>query len=118
MVHFMYFFFKPNESVLDDGRLVIPPGSTVVVDNGAIHHNEAEQFFTQYFNPQGNDLIFLPTYSPDFNLCEHCFNKIKRVLKQGQYYDVVKDNLKLAVTLAIKNYVQLIYWSFSGISKL
>ena len=44
MVHFMNFFFEPNESVLDDGRLVILPGSTIVVDNAAIHHNEAEQF--------------------------------------------------------------------------
>ena len=44
MVHFMNIFFKPNESVLDDWRLVIPPGSTIVVDNAAIHHNEAEQF--------------------------------------------------------------------------
>ena len=60
MVHVMNFFFEANESVLDDGRLVIPPGSTMVVDNAAIHHIEAEQFLTRFFNPQGMDLIFLP----------------------------------------------------------
>ena len=43
MVYFMNFFFEANESVLDDGRLVIPPGTTIVVDNAAIHHNEAER---------------------------------------------------------------------------
>ena len=44
MVHFMNFFFEPNESVLDDGWLVIPPESKIVVNNAAIHHNEADQF--------------------------------------------------------------------------
>ena len=102
MVYFMNFFFEANESVLDDGRPIIPPGSIIVADNAAIHHNQAERVLTRYFNPQGITLIFLPTYSPDFNPCENCFNKIKLVLKQAQYYDLVKDNLKLAVTLAIR----------------
>ena len=47
------------------------------------------------------ELLFTPTYSPDLNPIELCFNKIKTELN-GHYSLDVHRNLKLAVAEAVE----------------
>ena len=49
----------------------------------------------------GIELLFTPTYSPDLNPIELCFNKIKTELN-GHYSLDVHRNLKLAVAEAVE----------------
>ncbi|XP_076085963.1 uncharacterized protein LOC143056700 [Mytilus galloprovincialis] len=78
------------------------PGDLIIVDNCAIHHNQSERILNTFFNMQGIDYGFLPVYSPDLNPIEICFSKIKTVIKQERFKELVSKNLKLAVIKAIQ----------------
>ena len=55
------------------------PGQTVILDNLAVHKNEAVR---QKIATAGCRLWFLPAYSPDFNPIEHAFAKLKQFLRK------------------------------------
>jgi transposase len=57
----------------------LEPGSIVVMDNYTIHHNAEVRDLIEGANCE---LLYLPTYSPDFNPIEHIFAKIKAFLKR------------------------------------
>lgn len=78
----------------------------VIVDNCAIHQNRAERVLTQFFGHQNVEYTFLPTYSPDLNPVENCFGKIKNILSQERFREIVSNNLKLAIIYAIKEIQQ------------
>lgn len=56
-------------------------GSVLVMDNWTIHHGYEVRDLVQEF---GCELLYLPTYSPDFNPIEHLFAKIKTVIKKAK----------------------------------
>ena len=56
------------------------PGQTVVMDNLAVHKNEAVR---ERIAAAGCRLWFLPAYSPDFNPIEHAFSKLKAHLRKA-----------------------------------
>lgn len=92
----------------DYGRLIFLPGDVVIVDNCAIHHNQAERV-SNFFGLKGIDYGFLPTHSPDFNPAENCFGKIKKkVLSQERFHAIVGQNLKFAITQAMKEISKMI----------
>ena len=82
------------------GRPALEVGDIVVMDNLAVHHYEGGAFLEEYLAEMGIELLFTPTYSPDLNPIELCFNKIKAELN-GHYSNDVRNNLKLAVADAI-----------------
>ena len=45
----------------------------------------------------GIGYIFLPRYSPELNIAENCFLKVKTVLKQERFLNIVRSNLKVAI---------------------
>ena len=49
----------------------------------------------------GIELIYLPTYSPDLNPIEFCFNKVKTFLN-GEFQELTHTNMKLAVMEAVE----------------
>ena len=54
-------------------------GQIVILDNYSIHtHNKIRELI----EARGCTLLFLPTYSPDFNPIENAFSKTKALLKQ------------------------------------
>jgi transposase len=63
-------------------RVLVPslrPGQVVVVDNLSVHKSaQARQLIEQ----AGCRLVFLPSYSPDFNPIEHAFAKTKQGLRR------------------------------------
>ena len=71
------------------------------MDNLAVHHYEGGQIIEEVFAEMGIELLLTPTYSPDLNPIELCFNKIKTELKGHDSIDVHR-NLKLAVAEAVE----------------
>jgi transposase len=56
----------------------LAPGMTVVMDNAAFHKSPQTRSLIE---KAGCFLKFLPAYSPDLNPIEHCWHKLKSLLK-------------------------------------
>lgn len=52
--------------------------SVIVMDNWTVHHGDEVRALVEAY---GCELLYLPTYSPDFNPIEHLFAKIKAFVK-------------------------------------
>lgn len=62
-------------------RILVPslrPGQTVVLDNLSVHKSMTAR---RLIEAAGCQLVFLPTYSPDFNPIEQAFAKLKQRLR-------------------------------------
>ena len=57
----------------------LEPGQVVIMDNFTIHHNGRVK---ELIEAQGCELLYLPTYSPDFNPIEHLFAKLKAFIRK------------------------------------
>jgi len=65
-------------------------GQTVVMDNFTVHHNKRVRELIETRNCK---LLYLPTYSPDFNPIENLFAKVKayiRKLRPDSVHDLIK----------------------------
>ena len=56
----------------------LAPGTTLVIDNASFHKGTDTKRLIQEAKCH---LLYLPTYSPDFNPIEHCWHTIKSRLK-------------------------------------
>ena len=83
-------------------RPVIEVGDTIVVDNCATHHGEAERILQETLAEIEVELLFLPVYSPDFNPVEKVFSKLKYLLKYT-YHETVFHNLEYAIWCAVSD---------------
>ncbi len=54
-------------------------GACVIMDNYSIHKGEK---IRSLIEGVGAKLIYLPTYSPEFNPIENCWSKLKSLLRQ------------------------------------
>jgi transposase len=57
----------------------LKPGQVVIMDNFTIHHNSQVRALIE---AKGCKLLYLPTYSPDFNPIENLFAKLKAFLRK------------------------------------
>ena len=55
----------------------------------------------EWFNTMGIELLYTPSYSPDLNPIELCFNKVKTELN-GELRELVYSNMNLAITEAVE----------------
>ena len=55
------------------------PGQIVIMDNFTIHHNKRVK---ELIEDRDCELLYLPTYSPDFNPIEHLFAKLKAFIRK------------------------------------
>ena len=94
-------------------RPVIEVGDTIVVDNCATHHGEAERILQETLAEIEVELLFLPVYSPDLNPVEEVFSlkyllkykyllKLKYLLKYT-YHETVFHNLEYAIWCAVSD---------------
>ncbi len=56
----------------------LTPGQVVVVDNLSAHKGERVR---ELIEDRGCELLYLPTYSPDFSPIEEAFSKVKALLR-------------------------------------
>jgi transposase len=59
----------------------LTPGQVVVMDNLSSHKGERVR---QIIEQRGCELLYLPTYSPDFNPIEEAFAKLKALLRRAE----------------------------------
>lgn len=59
----------------------LEPGRIVVVDNPQVHKTERAR---ELIEGRGCRLVFLPSYSPDFNPIEEAFSKTKTLLRKAK----------------------------------
>ena len=63
----------------------INPHSVVILDNCSIHHVPE---IAKSIQDVGALLMYLPPYSPDLNLIEELFSKVKKVMKSFTHTDI------------------------------
>jgi len=73
------------------------PGQIVVLDNLQVHKNQAMR---EAITARGCELLFLPSYSPDFNPIEHAFSKLKALVRKHNAQ--TKQALDDAIAAALK----------------
>ena len=71
----------------------ISPKSVAIMDNCSIHHVNA---VTDLFQAAGVMVVFLPSYSPDYNPIEVAFSSVKYFLKE---HDIVMQAMQDPVPL-------------------
>ena len=102
-ITFMNFITECVHSVTDYGVPALKPNDIFVVDNATIHHSQTAQALKAWLEMQGIDVIYTPKYSPDMNPVEECFSKIKSIIRQPAYGDIVQANLSTAIYSATKS---------------
>ncbi len=60
---------------------VLKPGQIVVMDNLQVHKMRRVR---ELIEERGCSLMFLPSYSPDFNPIEEAFSKVKTLLRKAK----------------------------------
>tara|TARA_B110000008_G_scaffold230752_1_gene233690 strand:- start:679 stop:1746 length:1068 start_codon:yes stop_codon:yes gene_type:complete len=101
----------------------LPPGSTLVLDNASIHHDDA---FIELLDRAVLDMscglinyVFLSPYSPDYNPIERCFAQIKQWLRSRQEIaikDVEAAVLNACATITSSNARN--YFRAAGLSQI
>ena len=95
------FFEEACEAAnIETGRPCLDVDDIVVMDNLSAHPYEGGEILEEVFDQMGIELLYTPSYSPDLNLIELCFSKIKTVLN-GCLKALVHTNLNLAVAEAV-----------------
>ena len=69
-----------DSSVKSQPAPALRPGQIVVTDNLSSHKSSQAVVLLR---AQGNDLIFLPPYSPDLNPIEMAFSKLKTLIRKA-----------------------------------
>ncbi|XP_068707445.1 uncharacterized protein [Montipora foliosa] len=101
-MQFLQFFEEAGNCVnLQTGRPCLQVGDIIVMDNLSAHHYEGGEILEVWLEEMGIELIYLPTYSPDLNPIEFCFNKVKTLLN-GEFQELTHTNTKLAVMEAVE----------------
>ncbi len=59
----------------------LQPGQTVVMDNLSAHKGDGVRELVEV---RGCEVLFLPSYSPDFSPIEEAFSKLKALLRRAQ----------------------------------
>ena len=99
---FLSFFQEAGEAVnIETGRPCLEVGDIVIMDNLSSHHYEGGEILEEWFNTMGIELLYTPSYSPDLNPIELCFNKVKTELN-GELRELVYSNMNLAITEAVE----------------
>lgn len=102
-VCFLSFFEEAGQAVnIETLRPCLEVGDIIVMDNLSSHHYEGGEILEEWFDQMGIELLYTPSYSPDLNPIELCFNKVKTVLN-GEMRELVHSNLPLAVAEALES---------------
>lgn len=80
-----------------DDTAFLSAGNTVVVDNCATHRNAGGRALSHFLQNIGVDYVFTPSYSPDMNVAEFVFGKLKCLMKAEPYRTMCRENMENAI---------------------
>ena len=101
-MHFADYLRQCVETVDDYSVHALQPGDFLVVDNAPIHHSDVDRTLSIWLNAQDIEVIFTPTYSPEFNPAEFALNKIKRKLERPSLSQLAYRNIGVAIYSAVE----------------
>ena len=79
-IEFLRFFGEAGSAAnIETARPALEVGDIVVMDNCATHHFAGGEALQEWLNE--SELVYTPTYSPDFNPAEFVFNKMRSVMR-------------------------------------
>lgn len=75
---------------------VLRPGDLVILDNASVHKGREAR---ELVEGAGAELVFLPSYSPDFNPIEQAWSKLKALLRgrRPRTREAIEDALAWAM---------------------
>ena len=94
---YIQFVWEAVNATTDNGDFALKPGDYLVVDNCPIHHNRAQRVLTPFLDRLGIEYIFTPTYSPNLNPVENCFQHIKTLFKTRHIARMARNNLEYTI---------------------
>lgn len=94
---YVQFVNEAINATTNTGEYSLKPGDYLVVDNCPIHHNRAEQILAPFLDRLGVEYIFTPTYSPNLNPAEMCFQHIKTLFKTRDFAHMARNNLDYTI---------------------
>jgi len=105
-IFFSFFGEAGNAANMETGRPALEVGDILVMDNCATHHfagGEALQDL-EWLNERNIELVYRPTYSPDFNPVEFVFNKMRSVMRYV-LWELTNENIELAAVQAAVDFI-------------
>lgn len=99
---FLNFFGEASNNFPANGEPVLRYGDHILLDNHATHHNEGGYALGHWMDQHGIEVVYLPTYSPEFNPIELAFHKMKTVAKQENIRQTFHRNIHAGVYSCIE----------------
>lgn len=100
-LEFLRFFGEAGSAAnIETARLALEVGDIVVMDNCATHHFAGGEALQEWLNERNIELVYTPTYSPDFNPAEFVFNKMRSVMRY-HLWDLTNENIEIAASEAV-----------------
>ncbi|XP_031570103.1 uncharacterized protein LOC116304502 [Actinia tenebrosa] len=94
---FLDFFGEASNSFLENGEPVLRYGDHILLDNHATHHNAGGYALGHRMDQHGIKIVYLPTYSPEFNPVELAFNKMKKAAKREENRCTFHRNIHVGI---------------------
>ena len=86
------------------GRPALEVGDTIVMDNCPTHHFAGREALQEWLNERNIELVYTPTYLPDFNPVELVFNKMRTVMRYD-LWEVTNKHIELAAIEAAVDFI-------------
>ena len=84
-----------------DGSAFLSAGCTVVVDNCPTHRNAGGRALSHFLQNIGVEYIYTPSYSPDMNVAEFVFGKLKKIMQEDPLRTMCHKNMENAIFNAL-----------------
>ena len=95
--NFLNFFAEAGQAATALGNPAIEFGDYIILDNCATHRFETGDILQRRLLHMGAQIIYTPSLSPEFNVEELTFNKLKTVLKKEEFRCLLRENVHVAI---------------------
>ncbi|KAK2549102.1 hypothetical protein P5673_030471 [Acropora cervicornis] len=100
-IEFLRFFGEAGSPAnVETASPTLEVGVIVAIDNCTTHHFAGREILQEWLNERNIELVYTPTYSPDFNPVEFVYNKMRRVMHY-HLWDLTNENIELAAYEAV-----------------
>lgn len=103
---YIQFVGEAVNATTNNGDYALAPGDFLIVDNCPIHRNRAQQVLAPFLDRLGIEYIFTPTYSPNLNPAEMCFQHIKTLFKTRHIARMARHNLEYTIMHCLNSVTQ------------
>ena len=98
---FLNFFGEAGQVTTTNGNPAIGLGDYIILDNCATHRFQTRDVLQRWLMQMRASIIYTPSLSPEFNVAELVFNKLKTVLKREEFKSLLQENVYVAIYEAL-----------------